>query len=277
MKKLLSTCAVGAVFGALLATSASAAPITLELIDSYNRSSAFGLAFDGTNIWWSDSSRVIHEMTTSGVDTGRSFSGPVWSELAWNGTQLIQARGNTVYYFDAGTGANMTTDTITAPGARAGGLTDGLDWDNGELWVSPDVSDVFRLNGDLDAQVGAGPFLGGAGGYSGVERIQGGSQDYLIVVNDASNPRQLCVHNLDASLIGCESFQNSRYEGLAFDGRYLWAADFYGNRIDKYDILGDGGGSIIVPSPVPLPAGFPLLLSALGGFALFKRKTRKQS
>ncbi|WP_165793556.1 VPLPA-CTERM sorting domain-containing protein [Hyphococcus luteus] len=260
-----------------VATTASAAEITLELIDSYDRADPFGLAYDGTHIWWADNGGVIRQMTTDGVDTGVSFSGPVWSELAWDGSQLIMTQNNTVYFFDRD-GSNMTTQTITAaPYTGILGLNDGLDWDNGELWISPDIGNVYRMEGDLSAFVGASPFLGGGGGYSGVERIQAtNGTDYVIVVNDASSPRELCVHTLGGVEIGCQAFSNSRYEGLAFDGRYLWAADYFGDRIDKYDILSDGG-SIIDPGvgEVPLPAALPLMLLGLGGLGAAARRKKK--
>ncbi|MEZ5893785.1 MAG: VPLPA-CTERM sorting domain-containing protein [Parvularculaceae bacterium] len=268
-----SVCAAGGV-----TASASAAEITLQLIDSYARSGPFGLAFDGTNIYWSQSNAQIHQMTTSGVDTGLNFAGPVWGELAWNGSQLVQTRNNTVYFFDVG-GGNQTTQTITAaPYSGILSLNDGLDWDNGELWASPDVGNVYRLSGDLSTFVGASPFLGGVGGYSGVERIQAtNGTDYIVVVNDASSPRKLCVHTLGGVEIGCQDFQNSRYEGLAFDGRYLWAADYFGNKIDKYDILADGGSIIDPgdPSDVPLPAALPLMLFGMAGLGAAARRKKK--
>jgi len=262
---------VGAVCGGI--GSASAAAIELSLIDSFDRASPFGLAFDGTNIWWSSSDRVVHEMTTAGVDTGNTFTGPVWSELAWNGSQLIEANGTTVYFFDRD-GTNVTTQTITAAPYTGFDLTDGLDWDNGELWASPDVGNVYRLSGDLSTFVGPSPFLGGGGGFSGVERIQASDGvDYIVVVNDAVSPRELCVHTLDGVEIGCQSFLNSRYEGLAFDGRFVYAADFFGDKIDKYDILADGV-SIIDPSDVPLPAALPLMLFGMAGLGAAARRKR---
>lgn len=268
---LFAASAVSVLFSAFSAFSASASTIELKLIDSYVKESPFGLAFDGTNIFWSTGfGTTIHKMTTAGVDTGDVFNGPVWSELAWNGSQLLASDGGTLYKFDRD-GGNLTSENIAALGPE---LIDGLDWDNNELWISPDVGEVFRLNAALDSAVGPSPFLGGAGGYSGVERIQAtNGTDYVVVVNDATNPRQLCVHNLDASLIGCQTFVNSRYEGLAFDGRYVWAADLFGNKIDKYDILSDGG-SIIDPSAVPLPAAGWLMASGLAGLAAFRRRQR---
>ncbi len=272
--KLPRTLAAAVVVSGLGATQAGA--ITLELIDTYVRSGPFGLAFDGTNIWWSQNNAQINQMTLAGVDTGVTFAGPVWSELAWNGSQLLSAQNTTIYAFDAGTGANQTTQTLLAsPFTGITNLIDGFDFDNDEYWLSPDIGNVYRAANDLASFVGASPFLGGGGGYSGVERIQASSQDYVVVVNDASNPRQLCVHELDATLVGCQQFANARYEGLAFDGRYVWAADYFGNKIDKYDILGDDGGSIIVPGGVvPLPATAALLISGAAGLGALRLRRR---
>ncbi len=247
------------------AVPASAVTIELKLIDSYSKSAPFGLAFDGTNIFWSQSNGQIQKMTTSGVDVGSTFGGPVWSELAWDGSHLLSAQYNTLYSFDRD-GSNVTTSTIGASLTGITSLQDGLDWDNNELWISPDIGNIFRVAGDLAT---GSTFLSGS--YSGVERFQTASgTDYLAVVNDGSSPRQLCVHTLGGSLLGCQNFTNDRYEGLAFDGRYLWAADYFGGRIDKFDILADGG-SIISP-PVPIPAAVWLLGSALGGMGLVRRR-----
>ena len=72
-----------------------------------------------------------------------------------------------------------------------------------------------------------------------------------------------------------EDFVNQRYEDLAFDGRYVWAADYYGNKIDKFDVLGGGGGSIFEPGVAPEPTSLILLGSGLVGLALMRR--RRQS
>jgi hypothetical protein len=258
---------------------ASAATISLSLIDSFARGSSFdgpfGLAYDGSNIWWSDNGGILHEMSTAGVDTGNTISTGIWSELAWDGSHLLQAQGTTITKWNTD-GTSAGTGTITA-GISCGGLVDGLDFDQGELWCSPDVSVIYRISGDLTTPIGAQPAFGGGGGYSGVERIQAtNGTNYVVVVNDASNPRQLCLHAMDYTELGCQQFANARYEGLAFDGRYVYAADYYGARIDKYDILGSDGGSVIDPggnpNVVPVPAAGWLLGAAIFGFAGLRRR-----
>ena len=253
-----------------LAANAGAATITLNLVDSFDRNSPFGLAFDGTNLHWSDPDGVITEMTTDGVDTGNTTTNPAgWSELGWNGSQLVSAFGNTVYSFDRYTGLNLSTLTVGAPG----GLINGLDYDHNEIWWAPDVSDVYRFD-SAGAFAGPNPFLGGGGGYSGVERVDVGASTFLIVVNDASAPRRLCVHDLSATEIGCGTLPNSRYEGLAFDGRYLYAADFFDSRIDKIDVLVNGAS---IFNPVPEPASILLFGAGAAGLVLFSRSRRRAS
>jgi len=172
MKRFFLTSALAIVASA---SSAGAASISLKLVDSFQRSGPFGLAFDGTYIYWSQNNAQVHQMTTSGVDTGLApFSGQVWSELAWDGSQLMSTRNGNLYKFDVG-GGNLTTSSI-----RYDGLIDGLDYDQGDLWYSPDVDVVYRLSGDGTTTVGPNPFLGGAGGYSGVERIQATDKDYVV-------------------------------------------------------------------------------------------------
>jgi hypothetical protein len=259
-----------------LATTAQAT-VTLTLVDSYARSNAFGLAYDGTNIWWSDSGGTIHGMTTAGVDTGKTVQGPYWSALAYNdaASKLVVMQSGAITQFDRPTGAgeNYTNlnPTTTAIAGGYGGLIDGLDVQGDRLWWSPDVDKVFHSPRD-----GSGTrteFLGGAGGYSGVEYVNVSGSEYVIVVNDASSPRRLCVHLIDASEVGCTTLANSRYEDLAFDGRYLYAADFYGSRIDKIDLFSDGV-PIFEPPGVPEPSTWALMILGMGAIGAMVRRSR---
>jgi hypothetical protein len=261
-----------------LATSAQAA-VTLTLVDSFARSNAFGLAFDGTDLWWGDSGGTIHGMTTAGVDTGKTVQGPYWSALAYNNSadNLVVMQSGSITQFDrpSGPGQSYTTlnPTTTAIAGGYGGLIDGLDTQGDRLWWSPDVDKVYHS--PIDGSGSRTEFLGGAGGYSGVEYVSVSGSEYVIVVNDASSPRRLCVHLMDASELGCTTLPNSRYEDLAFDGRYLYAADFYGSRIDKIDLLSDGG-SIFEPPPIggiPEPATWAVMILGFGAAgAMLRRK-----
>lgn len=265
---------------ALAAPQRAAAQISLSLIATYARNSPFGIAFDGTNIWYSDGGSTAYAMTTAGVNTGATtpmFNG--WSALAWDGSrdQLVSKGrgGGVVSWYDRLTGGNRVDVT---PPDGAFELIDGLDVANGQLWYSPDVSDVFIFDiattggvpSGLSFAPGGNTFLSGT--YSGVVRANVAGASYILTVNDASSPRRLCVNRLDASLIGCQDFVNQRYEDLAFDGRYLWAADFYGNKIDKFDVIG-GGGSIFTPTPEP--ATVALTAAGLAAVALGARRRRR--
>lgn len=265
MKKYFAAAA----FVALLIPTLSYGQITLQLVNSYARTGTFGLAFDGTNIWYTGATGY-REMTTDGVDTGAqvnysSVSGSSsLNALAWTGTRLaagINVSGSTgiVRLFDRN-GANQSTQNLTGLGIDHAPF-DGLDFDHGEWWYSPDQGNIYRndASGNLIAPV---PWKAmGTGGYSGVERVDVFSSSYVFAVNDNFTPRQLAMFDLNGNLLGSFNFANQRYEDLAFDGRYLWAADLGAGRIDKIDVL-NNGGSVFVPEPSSM------LLLALGGLGL---------
>jgi len=273
--------------GGLLALGLTgpASALTLNVVDHGNYGfGAFGLLFDGTNVWVSEGvgGNVIAQINQNAAGmplTGvtRTLSGPgCCGAMGWDGTHFVSSSGSVIGFFDATTGA--TAGSITT--AVSGGLNDGLDFDHGEVWFGPDVGNKFRVNGTTGAFVGPQPVTTGGGGFSGIERIDAAGNTFLIVVNDASSPRLLCKTDLVGNFTAatdCASLPNQRYEDLAFDGRFLYAADVFGNRVDKIDLAIDGG-SIFVPSgPGGVPEPGTLLLVGLGLVTLagLRRRSRK--
>lgn len=278
MKRLFAS---SALTFAMLAGSANAATITLTLVDSFARTSAFGLAFDGSKIWWSDNGGSVHEMTTGGVDTGNVITGTQWSALAWDGTtnRIAEVNNNGIDEYNRATTGSQTGASLFAAHTHIAGdpnfLVDGLDIHGSTLYWSPDVS--FVNTSPLDGSGTTQTFLlKGSGGFSGVQFVSVASSNYVFVVNDASSPRQLCYHDaVTAAQIGCTVLANSRYEDLAFDGRYLYAADYYGNRIDKIDVLSDGASVFVPPAGgVPEPATWTMMLVGFGGLGAVLRRRR---
>lgn len=271
--KLLSVAAIAA---AALCSQGANAALSLSVIDSVNVDYAFGLAYDGTNVWYSDgyqNFRRINQNVPGMAPFGPTYNSGIWSALAFDGTNLAFANGSTISYYGTTSGLSAGTQTI----GRSAGLIDGFDIEGGKIFWSPDVSYVAQLNKATGADEGI--LLSAAGGYSGVERVINGANDWLFVVNDATSPRKICRTNTaapDDTFDGgadCVQLPNSRYEDLAFDGRYLYAADYYGGRIDKLDLLLDGGSIFVPPGgSVPEPATLALVFTALGGLAWARKK-----
>ncbi len=246
----------------VLSTWAAADDVSMVLVQSYYKYSVFGVAWDGTSVLWSDNSYLHHMNPATGVDTSTVYMGR-WSALGYSNGTLYTGNGSTLESRNPITGAMTGSLYLNGIG---GGLIDGIDVDGSNIWFSPDVSNVYLRDFSGNQVPGyPQPFLGGGGGYSGVEQVTVGGKTYIIVVNDASSPRKLCIHNFDASasLVGCVQFQNSRYEDLAFDGRYLWAADYYGNRLDQIDLLVNGNP--ILGNDVPEPGSMVLLVPDCSG------------
>jgi hypothetical protein len=264
---------VTAIAGAFAAPAANA-KLDLTVIASMSVPYAFGLAYDGTNVWYSTATQAFGKINQNTMTlNGSTMTAPVWSEIAWDGSHIVFAQGSQLYLTNVD-GTSAGTKSI----GRSAGLIDGFDIEGGKFWWSPDVSYVARFDyatGAFEQEV-----LPAGGGFSGVEKVSIASDSFLIVVNDATSPRQLCRTTMAGAFTvadDCATLPNSRYEGLAFDGRYLYAADYYGNRIDKID-LKVGADSIFEPpvvAGIPEPSTYAMMLLGLAGVGWVGRRSRR--
>ena len=259
-----------------LAAPVANAALDLQVVGSTEVRGAFGLAYDGTNVWYSTNSGTLGRLNQGTMAlVGSTYNTGIWGELAWDGTNIAQANQDTraISFFSNVDGTFQSSRTIT--GASGNGLIDGLDIYGSKIYYSPDVGSIFRADlatGVVEKNVTEGS----SGGFSGVQYVPVSTGDFLIVVNDASNPRTLCRMSLAGVIAAgdCATLANYRYEGLAFDGRYIYAADYYGNRIDKIDLKLDGG-SILVPG-IPEPETYALMLAGLGLVGYMARRRKQE-
>ncbi len=269
-----------------LGLSSSAEALTLQVVDSLTTESPFGVLFDGTNVWFSTGigGNVIHKIDQNSagipiIGSPVTLAGGGTGAMAWDGSHFLSSASKTITFFNPN-GSLASSLAITA-NTTGFSLIDGLDFDHNEIWWSPDVGNVYRLDTAGAFTGPVNPVLGGAGGFSGVERIDVGSYSFLIVVNDAFVPRQLCKVSLTGVFDvnnDCATLSNSRYEDLAFDGRFLYAADLFGNRIDKIDLSIDGGSIFLPPGgTVPEPASAILLTTGFAAIFGVLRNRRRDS
>jgi hypothetical protein len=213
--------------------------------------------------------RDVAGTTTTGLSNFKSLGfDSVSNQL------VIQGAGVNLVSFDPITALNRNDNY--RPGTAVSSFTDGLDVDGGTVWHSPDAGDIFK-NGVLFASTGnAAQLLSIAGGaiadqglgWSGAEEVNTGSLDELFAVavfTNADTGRSRTIVSFDPNTGALLRFDPdgdpvaARWEDLAFDGRYLYAADLRGNENDNefigdiyvFDITGPGG-SIFVPEPASL-------------------------
>ena len=91
------------------------------------------------------------------------------------------------------------------------------------------------------------------------------AKTHVFAINNASSPRNLCIHEMNRRATDCTAFSNQRHQSLAHDWQYLQAADHSGNKLDKVCAQIDkvcvqiDSGSCLDDPPPARPAG-PLLL-----------------
>lgn len=214
--------------------------------------------------------------TTDPGGSGGSGSGAHFSALAFNAAtgQLLQTSGGGVRAYDPFTAANQST----IPGIGTG-FADGLDVDGANNWFSPDVQDIFKNgllfidNSDptkttLPGWAGLGSATGS--GWAGVEQV--GNSLFAVAVQSFSDTgRSRTIVRFDATtgeLLGFDPDGDpvaARWEDLAYDGQFLYAADLRGNA-DGAGTVGDiyvfavTGGLNPDPDPQPVPEPSSLLL-----------------
>lgn len=283
MRQSILGSAISAVVLLATVVPASAAPVvTLTTQQTYNISQPFGLAIaPNSNVLYytTFSDNLIHKLNTiTGANLGTipNPSNVPLSALGITPTgQIVSASGTTVFFRDPVTGALIRT--VTSPVNL--GFVDGLDYDNGQIYASPDVGPLYRFtdpglpSGSAGVFVGTNPIPASPmSGYSGIERIDVPGASFYIVVNDNFNPRHLTILDLNGATLGDTILANSRFEDLAFDGKSLFAADLVGGRIQRLDVQVDGV-SIFQPTPEPATLAVFGLMGA-AGFGYVRRRLK---
>lgn len=173
--------------------------------------------------------------------------------------QLVLNQGNLVS-FDPFTAGHLN-NAYHSGTPNQSGFADGLDVKGNNVWFSPDQGPIYK-NGVLFASDSnpAQMVPNQQYGWSGVQDVttQNGHSLFAVAVlneNDQSGKSRTIVRfdpNTGA-LLGFDPNPNpvaARWEGLGFDGRYLYAADLRGVKVNAngvegniyvFDVTGQGG------------------------------------
>lgn len=211
--------------------------------------------------------------------------------------RIVDSSGDTgMQAYDPLTAANFDADFRT--GEAVGGFKDGLDIDGSNTWSSGDIQDIQK-NGsqfiDDTVTLPSWSGLGGDGssadtlGFSGVEQV-GDSLFAVGVMNFSDAGRSRTILRFDANngdFLGFDPDGDpiaARWEDLAFDGEFLYAADLRGDA-NEAGVEGDiyvfnvTGGLDPDPNPdgqVPAPAPLALLGIGLVAMGPMRRRVARQ-
>ncbi|MEZ5329471.1 MAG: hypothetical protein R3F19_30870 [Verrucomicrobiales bacterium] len=226
----------------------------------------------------------LHDVagTTTVTGPGGSGGGAHFSSLAFDSStgKLVYTSSGSLRSVDPITGANDVA------GGPPSGFQDGLDIDGGVTWSSPDVGEIYKDGALFATAGGANAALAGTGisvsGFSGVEQI-GNSLFAVAVGSIGGEERSIFKYDaITGELVGYDPDGDpvaTRWEDMAYDGKYLYAADLRGNR-DGTGPSGDiyvfeAGGGIVIP-PSGVPDGGSSLLMLLGAFGTIFGSLRAQ-
>jgi len=241
-------------------------------------------------------SLVAGQHDVAGTTNPVASGGAHFRSLAYDAAidQLVmQGPAVNLHSFDPLTAGNLNANY--RPGHATNSFSDGLDIEGNTTWYSPDASNIFKngvlfastANADQTLQVADGllvpPALGEQGlGWSGTEEAAGRLWAVAVLTN-ADSGRSRTIVAFDPATGELLSFDPdgdpvaARWEDLAFDGRFLYAADLRGNADDLgpvgdiyvFDIVGPGGLQVVEPGSLAL-VGAGLL--GLGGVAWRRRR-----
>lgn len=244
-------------------------------------------ALAGTVLVGSLNGNISSVDTATGVNSNTFDTGSQsWFDLA------IDSGGNV--YGSNGGSSLYSIDTIGHSSSFIGGhgtFVNALAFSSSDILFGAGGGSLFTINTTTGQATTVGSGIGG--GYSSSGDIAFGAGGVLYGTSQGSgcNSGNDCLFSIDTttgigSLIGDIGY--SSVYGLAYvDGTLFGMSS--GNTLISLDTStgagtlglsyalsgGTGGGAVIAPSAVPIPASFPLLLSVIGGLGFFGRRKKQ--